>query len=749
MIPLQLMGQSGEGKIIDSDNSVTLTGVLVRKENDTFSVFSDENGKFRIPKSGKYIFSKEGFITKNVFLSADKFHVISLLSSTENLEEIVIKSSNFQSKLKTVDGGITLIPIKTIQQNNTVSIAPILNTSSGVFMQNGTLTTNKITIRGIGSRSIYGTSKIRAYYQEIPLTNGSGESTIEDLEINALGSIEIMKGPSSSKYGAGLGGSIHLIPNKGLLQQNSFLSGFTFGSFGLQKLNLQASLGNQNNSGNFLYSNTKSDGFRENNELQKNIFSIASNHFVGENDKLSILANYIDLKAFIPSSINEETYKNNPEAASSNWKNAKGYEDYKRGLFGLSWQHDYSNKSSQHTSVFTSFLDSYEPRPFNILQEKTNAIGFRTRFVSEIKLFQKSLRWTVGTEFFNDWNSYQTYENLYQDFPPETGSVSGNLLSDFKENRKYFNLFFDSEYQLSVRFAFTFGLNFNQTSYKLDDNFNQTVSDFSGDYRFDTMFSPKVGLTYQNSSNNMFYGNISHGFSPPTLQETLLPNGLINTNIKPETGWNFEIGSRGTLFEKRLFYDVALYHMEVENLLVARRTDEDEFIGVNAGKTSYNGLEFTLNYTILSTEKSKIFLNNAVTFNDFKFQKFVELNQDFSGNQLTGVPKFILSSQLNFESDLGFYAFFSYNFVGEIPIRDDNSIYSNAYQLVHTKIGYKTILIDTFELDLFVGFNNMFNEKYASMLLINAVGFGNNSPRYYYPGEPRNYYLGINLKYTL
>lgn len=749
MIPLQLMGQSGEGKIIDSDNSVALTGVLVRRENDTISVFSDVNGKFHIPKSGKYIFSKEGFITKNVFLSADKFHVISLLSSTENLEEIVIKSSNFQSKLKTIDGGITLIPEKKIQQNNTISIAPILNTSSGVFMQNGTLTTNKITIRGIGSRSIYGTSKIRAYYQEIPLTNGSGESTIEDLEINALGSIEIMKGPSSSKYGAGLGGSIHLIPNKGLLQQNSFLSGFTFGSFGLQKLTLQASLGNQNNSGNFLYSNTKSDGFRENNKLQKNIFSIASNHFVGENDKLSILANYIDLKAFIPSSINEETYKNNPEAASSNWKNAKGYEDYKRGLFGLSWQHDYSNKSFQHTSVFTSFLDSYEPRPFNILQEKTNAIGFRTRFASEIKLFQKNLRWTVGTEFFNDWNSYQTYENLYQDFPPETGSVAGNLLSDFKENRKYFNLFFDSEYQLSERFAFTFGLNFNQTSYKLEDNFNQTISDFSGDYRFDTMFSPKVGLTYQNSSNTMFYGNISHGFSPPTLQETLLPNGLININIKPETGWNFEIGSRGTLFEKKLFYDVALYHMEVENLLVARRTDEDEFIGVNAGKTSYNGLELTLNYTILSTEKSKIFFNNAVTFNDFKFQKFVELNQDFSGNQLTGVPKFIYSSQLNFESNLGLYAFFSYNYVGEIPIRDDNSIYSNAYQLVHTKIGYKTILINTFELDLFAGLNNMFNEKYASMLLINAVGFGNNSPRYYYPGEPRNYYLGINLKYTL
>mgnify|MGYP000571665588 CR=1 FL=1 len=44
--------------------------------------------------------------------------------------------------------------------------------------------------------------------------------------------------------------------------------------------------------------------------------------------------------------------------------------------------------------------------------------------------------------------------------------------------------------------------------------------------------------------------------------------------------------------------------------------------------------------------------------------------------------------------------------------------------------------------------NNIFNEKYASMLLINASGFGGSAPRYYYPGEPNNYYAGLGLTYT-
>jgi iron complex outermembrane receptor protein len=749
LLPIQLLSQSGEGKVIDSENSQPVDGVLIHEKINDFNYFSDAQGKFTFPDSGIYTFSKEGFTPLTISLNSDKFNRIILTRLPENLEEIIITSSNFRSKLKGFDGGITVIPVKEIQQNNTVTIAPILNSSPGVFMQSGTLSTNKITIRGIGSRSVYGTSKIRAYYQEIPLTNGSGESTIEDLEINALGSIEIIKGPSSSKYGAGLGGSIHLIPDKGLLGQKTIKSGYTFGSFGLQKLNLQASLGNQNNSANLLYSNTKSDGYRENNSLQKSVFSLATNHFLGEKDRISILGNYIDLKAFIPSSINEETYKNNPEEAASNWKSAKGYEDYKRGLFGLSWQHDFNNKSTQYTSVFSSFFDSYEARPFNILQEKTNAIGIRTRFASEIKLFQNSLKWTLGTELFNDRNSYQTYENLCQEYPPETGSVQGVLLSDFKENRKYFNLFFDSEYHLSKQLAFTFGFNFNHTSYDLRDYFNSAEADFSGNYNFGSILSPKFGLIYEVNSNSMIYSNISHGFSPPTLQETLLPNGLINTNIKPESGWNYEIGSRGNIYNKKLFYDIAIYHMQVKNLLVARRTNEDEFIGVNAGKTSYNGLEFALNYTVANNENYKIYFNNSVTFNDFKFKDFVELDQDYSGNQLSGVPELTWNSQLNFDSNLGLYAFCTYNFVDEIPIRDDNSVYSDKYQLVHAKIGYRSPFLKKFEFDIFVGINNLFNEKYASMLLINATSFGANLPRYYYPGEPRNYYTGINLKYSL
>ena len=80
-------------------------------------------------------------------------------------------------------------------------------------------------------------------------------------------------------------------------------------------------------------------------------------------------------------------------------------------------------------------------------------------------------------------------------------------------------------------------------------------------------------------------------------------------------------------------------------------------------------------------------------------------------------------------------------------LRDDNMLSSNKYQLVNSIAGYNFKINDSFSAKLFITANNIFNEKYASMLLINASSFGNSKPRYYYPGNPSNFNTGIHLNY--
>jgi len=741
---IHLIAQKIDGTVVDQESQMNLNKVSISTIDNSFSTTTTRKGEFTIPKSGVYIFSKEGYRTKKIKVT-ERTNTIQLVPRSVNLNEVVILSNHFKSKLITIPAAVSVLSTKEIRRNNTIEMASILNTISGVFMHNGTLSTNRITIRGIGSRSPYTTSKIRAYYQDIPLTNGSGISTIEDIEINTLGSIEISKGPSSSVYGAGLGGTIQLLPFKGEFNQSTIKSSYTFGSFGLQKYLFQAAIGASKNSMKLTYSNLHSNGYRDNNKTNRQIITIATNHFIGIKDKLSFIGNISRVKAFIPSSLNEDDYNENPQSAAYTWRQSKGYEAYTKGLFGVSWQHTYNAKTSQNTSVFTSFLNSYEPRPFNILKETTNGIGLRTRLLKNTTVFKKQLHWTFGGEFFNDTNAFQTFENLYA---TEPANIQGALISNFKERRRYFNLFFDSKYSLSKNTHATFGFNLNKTYYYLKDNRIDGDKNLSGNYSFKTMASPKLGLTYKNTINTMLYSSISHGFSPPTLEETLLPDGLINQNIKPESGWNYEIGSRGKLFKNTLYFDISLYRMHVKNLLVAKRTNTDEYIGVNAGKTEYNGLEITLKQDLIKTANLTVFSSHSFTYNNFHFKEFIDDFNDYSNNELTGVPKITYNSSIGLETNKGFYTSIHYNFVGKIPLRDDNSIYSKEYQLVNTKIGYQSSKNNKFQFNVFFGINNITNSKYASMLLINAGSFGGNKPRYYYPGNPVNYYASVQLKYS-
>ena len=745
----QLYAQHIEGKVIDIRNKNNLNEVVVSNSDSSYYEVTRDFGKFIVPKPDTYTFSRVGYKTKTVHIDGEIFNIVEMSSKTENLNEVLILSNNFQSNLFSLPSAVSVLDSRVINQQNNINIAPILNSISGIYMHNGTITTNRITIRGIGSRNLFGTAKIRAYYEDIPLTDGSGISTIEDIDLNTLGSIEVLKGPSSSVYGSGLGGTIQLIPDKGLFTTNYFSTSYSLGSFGLQKYLFQSDIGNSNNNAKITYSNLQREGYRKNNDTKRQSISVASNHFINSSNKLTFVGTFTDLKAYIPSSLNLDNYTNNPTSAAYTWGRAQGFESYKRALFGLSWNHNYTDKTLQKTSVFGSFLDAYEPRPFNILKESIFGIGVRTRVMSKSTLFDKNIKWTFGGELFSDANSYQTFQNLYNDFPAEIGSVKGALLSDFKERRNYMNLFFDSTYNISSNLLLNFGFNINTTSYTLTDNFKLDNNDFSDDYSFSTVISPKLGLTQKLSKHAMLYMTISQGFSPPTLEETLLPDGSVNQSIKPETGWNYESGSRGELFNHRLYYNIAIYKMTVKDLLVARRTSDDQFTGVNAGKTIYNGLELSLNYKFLDNDTFKVYFTNALTINDFRFDTFIDDTDDYSGNDLTGVPNVTFNSSLNIDNNNGLYGIISFSHTGKIPIRDDNTLYSKSYDVMNFKIGFTSKESKQIVFDIYAGVNNLLNEKYASMLLINASSFGGNSPRYYYPGEPINFYSGIRLRYNL
>lgn len=663
---------------------------------------------------------------------------------TTALSEVILIGSPIQNTLQKTASSVGLISAKEISQTDGVILTPLLNKTAGVYMQQGTLNTNRITIRGIGARSQFSTNRVKAYFEEIPLSTGEGETTLEDIDLSVLNKIEIIKGPNSSSFGAGLGGVINLFGNQSS-EENSFVkSATTVGSFGLVKNSFSGQMTNSKTNLYANYSNLQSEGFRANSSYDRQSINLFGKHQLSEKGKLNFIGIATRLKAFIPSSINQTDFDNSPEIAAANWAAAQGFESYDKLLLGIGYDYTFSEKWNWNSTVFSNFKEAYEPRPFDILEDNIVNFGVRSKLNYSDKILSLPTKMSLGTELLREKYTFSLNENLYQTQPGQ-GSIQGDKFSDASQNRNYVNFFWQMEMQLSSKLNLESGLAFNQTNYTQKDEF-QSDENTKENYSFDVILSPRIGLSYEFLKGKNLYFSVSKGFSHPTVAETLTPEGQLNPDILPEIGVNYEIGFKGNFLKNKIYTEVNLYITTIQNLLVARRVAEDQYVGINAGESLHQGIEFLINGKLISTEKAQLNASISGSLNHFEFIDFIDNDNDFSGNQLPSVPEFQWNFGLDFTAK-SFTISTSYRTVGKMFLNDGNSLSTQPYQLLDINTNYAFSIWKNLKTNLQFGIQNSLDEKYAASILPNAVGFGNVAPRYFYPGNPRNYYGGMSLNY--
>jgi len=659
---------------------------------------------------------------------------------TASIPVVVVRSTPVRDTLKNIAASVAVQKLDLLSQNDGTILTSVLNRTPGVYMQQGALNTNRISIRGIGTRTQYSTNRIKAYIDGIPISTAAGSTVLEDIDVETLESFEIIKGPASSIYGTGLGGVINLYTRQ--RPRENIKAGATFGSFGLEKYSVNAGLGNEESSALLSFNHLESDGFRENAGYERQSLTLNGKHQLNTRTSISLLTILTRVKGFIPSSLNRTDFLESPEIADPNWEAAEGYESYDRLIAGLSINHRFSAKLKNATTFFTQLRDGYEPRPFNILVEKRVGTGARTQFNLTHAFIGRHAELVFGAEGLMENYRGRTFENRFREFPGE-GSVEGEKLSENRQIRQNFNGFIQERIILSERWILDAGVNFNSTAYTLNDEMASDSIDQSGNYQYGLISSPRIGALYKLTPEKVLYANMSHGFSTPGVEETLTPSGEINTDLEPETGINYEIGLKANWLNGALYTEIALYTIQIENLLVARRIAEDQYIGINAGETSHTGAEILLAGR-LKIGPNWLFQPYANgSFHRYRFVEFIDDGENHSGNDLTGAPthQMNLGFEISSISGLRFRANFLQ--VGEIPLNDANSEFAKGYALVNLQATYDFQPRGKFRISLKAGINNLLDENYAASVLPNAVGFGGNAPRYFYPGDSRNGYVGI------
>ena len=665
-------------------------------------------------------------------------------TSNDTLSEVVLESQRNKRILPAVH--YTTLDTTSIGHYSPVELTQVLNEIPGVQVFSGGLGTNRLTVRGIGARTPYGTSKIKAYYNGIPITSGIGETTFNIYDPETIQNIQLISGPKGSLYGANLGGALLLSTKQAKPNTTVLREAFTVGSFGLLKNSLSFSHRSEDFYINLFQDHLQTDGFRDNSNYERNMFMLDAGVSLSSKDELQVLFQQLNYNAQIPSSISKTDLEQNPSSAASNWDEAKGHEDNKITTVGLSYIHSFSSQLQNKTSVFYTYLDHYEPRPFNILDEFSNSYGFRSSFLGSLKSIPFKNNFEVGLEWYRDNYHWSTFENLYEQ-NNGNGSLAGDRISDNKEYRNRWNAFMSWDIYVD-RWTFTAGLHLNSSSYNFRDYFNTGESNKNAKRNFDAVWAPSISVGYMVNPQWKLNGNLSYGYNIPNLEETLTPEGVINPDIGPETGWNYEVGTFHSFMDQKLNLSLVLYYMDVENLLVSDRVGEDQYIGRNAGKVAHKGIEFHADYKQLFLQRLLLKPYVNVTLNHHRFEEFISEENDYSGNRLTGVPESTIAGGFVLNDPTGLFLTTSLKYVGQTPMNDSNTQYNQSYTVVNLKAGYQKQLFDRLHMKLSFGIDNLLDEKYASSILVNAVGFGDSEPRYYYPGLPVNYYGGLALKYS-
>jgi iron complex outermembrane receptor protein len=666
---------------------------------------------------------------------------ISDIDSAQTLENIIVKAYEQNRSLIDVAAPVSVIGQAQLNRFGNMSILPALNITPGVSMEERSPGSYRLNIRGSSLRSPFGVRDVKIYLNDIPLTDPSGNTYLNQLSFYNFNSIEIIKGPASSLYGAGIGGAmlIHTLPTD---WHPGISLAYTMGSFNTNNINVNVKTGDANCKNSFNYSHQTSDGYRQQSKMRRDIATWESVLNVNKKQTLHAYMSYSDLYYQTPGGLTLAQYSADPKQARPGSGSQPGAVQNKAAIYqktfltGFSNEYVFNDHWHNTTSLYGSYTDFINPGIRVYEYRKEPHFGGRSVFEYKKQIGKTVFQLDFGTEAQKGFFNTRDYGNKF--------GVADSLRSDDNLNNWQYMFFAQANFELPHGWAITGGVSLNKSSIQ-DVNLSSRPSTTQKRV-FKNQLPPHIAVLKQLEKNVSVYASVARGFSPPTVSEVLRSDGLFGTNLQPEDGMDYELGIKGTLLHNKLFFDVSGFIFDLKSTIVQRINVDGVYYYVNAGSAKQNGVETYASYQL--ADMPSHFINSAKVFgsyawHDFHYGDFKQVNNDFSKNKLPGAAPNVVVAGLDIISKAGFSTNITYNYTDKIALNDANAAYANSYHLLGAKLGYKKNFSKKMSAEIFAGADNIFDTKYSLGNDINAaVG------RYYNAAPGRNYYAGLIFRFN-
>lgn len=653
--------------------------------------------------------------------------------TTQLLQEITIKAFGIDRSKMQTPASVATVHDDEFGRINPNTFVHAVNQIPGVRLEERSPGSYRVSIRGSTMRSPFGVRNVKVYWNDIPLTDAGGNTYLNQLDPTMTGTMEIVKGPGGSLYGAGTGGVLLL--NSPVIQEGKRVKiNSQIGSFASRAISFSFEESNKDHAHQVQYLRQQADGYREHTAMRRDVLNSVFSFNTSDQQKLETYLFYSNLFYETPGALTQSEYESNPRQARPATATLPGAAEQQAGVSlrsfyaGVAHEYHFKNGLNNRTSVYGNFVRFENPTIRNEERRTEQTFGARSVFDFDIVKQQSFFKILGGGEFQSGFSPIKTYEN--------NSGNTGVLLQDDEVSLKQYSIFGQIEWRFR-QWNVSAGLSFNRYEYTIERISPASINE---SILFDPEIIPRVNIGYTISKNVLLYGLISQGFSPPTQAEVVPSNGIVNLNLNAERGSNVEVGVKVDQLFGVVSMEVAAYQFTLDDAIVIRRDNNDAEFFLNAGSTRQRGIEIVTRATWNNVFIfKKIVPWITLTKTDHAFDEFINDQTDYSGKNLAGVSPAIWQAGLDMDFRNKLYLRAALQHVARTPLDDANSVYADAYSLASIRLGYSLKYVE-----IYGGCENVFDETYSLGHDLNAFG-----GRYFNAAYGRNFYFGLKIQLDL
>jgi iron complex outermembrane receptor protein len=609
---------------------------------------------------------------------------------------------------------IQVIPQQILRDQQIIRVDQALRNVSGVTGDLGTFgSIQGLTIRGFTTDSFANTSLLRdgfrVYYNLGPQETANLEQ------------IEVLKGPSSVLYGQNDPGGIINLVTKQPLSQPFYNLEFQAGSFGLIRPTLDLT-GPLDANGNLLYrlnlAYQRSDGFRDfQTDNERFFIAPVLKWKISDRTNLTFSLEYLNDKS--PADFGIPAFGRGVLDAPRDriFGEPDDFVKTRTLSIGYNLEHQFDNNWTLRNAfryvdqnyrisaalpiafdeITGIFNRAYGGREYqsNDYSLQTNVVGkFETGSIKHTLLAGVDLNWSKLNDVFSKVIfeppvPLNAFNPVYGLFPRPNFDTIPQTLEEFDIDINRTGVFIQDQIAFSDQLSLVLGLRF--------DTINNRDT-FSGVTRFDSAWSPRIGLVYKPAEIVALFANYSQSFTPNLGQD------IDGKFLEPEKAQGYEFGAKIELLNRKLFATLSYFDITKQN--VATSVPPLGLFSVATGKQRSQGIEFDVSGEILPNW-------NVIGFYAYTNARITEDNDIPAGNRLPGSPYSSFGLWTTYQipdGDLQGLGFgLGVNYVGNRVGDRENTFEVGDYFLTNAAIFYKR---DQWRIGL--NFNNLFNTNYIS-----------------------------------